>query len=118
MPAPRGLETNLRGQLDDTGIERAGDLAEGRRAEGQPEAGCTRLQAGQRNSRPHAVGHVERFAADFQAITRLDAKLAGHCGIELPEARPRNVVAARRAQSAGSRGSESCRIDPTAWRRT
>ncbi len=61
-------ERKLKRHLEDPRIERAGDLAEGRRTESSVDARSTSRKEGQRDAGAEAVAKVESLGAELQSV--------------------------------------------------
>ena len=111
-------ERKLHRQLYDPWIERARDLAEGRRTEGGVHARGSSVQTGKRDAGAEAVRQVEGLATNLKSIVFANWKLPGEGQVKAEEMRTWDVVATQSAERAGREVlrlvGESQRINPTA----
>ena len=82
----------LERELQDARIERAGDLAEGRRTDGKTETRGARRRTGQRNARAESCSsRWKSFRTKLQGLTFADAKRPRDRRIDLEKRRTGNV---------------------------
>src|SRR6266852_1340752 len=112
------LKRKLHCELHDSGIQRARNLAEGRRAIVKLDSRGACLQAGRRDARTHAIGHVKGFGAKLHFSYLTDAKLPGKRRVKPPRRGTWSVHAAHGAERAQRGEGEGGPINPAVRRRT